>query len=67
MRIFAAQGFPVNDGLPSRTDDNGSYTFESLGPGDYRVTLSREGEPLPDQKEFSASMGETVEVLVRLQ
>ena len=66
VRIIAPEGYGANEGLPARTDNNGEYLFPSLGPGEYRVTLHRDGVPIEGVKGFTAKMGETVEVQMTL-
>ncbi len=64
--IRDSEGEARNLGLPVRTSAEGVYVFPSLGPGDYRVQLRRDGEELGVERMFTARMGETVEVRMTL-
>ena len=66
VRIYGTQSYALNEGLPARTNAQGEYIFPSLGPGDFRVTLHREGVPVGSEKGFTAKMGETVEVRISI-
>jgi len=66
VRILNRDGRVINEGLPARTDESGVYLFTSLGPGEFRIHLSSEGSSFDTEEQFTAKMGETVEVLLEV-
>jgi protocatechuate 3,4-dioxygenase beta subunit len=64
------EGIPVEDGSGSastRTDEEGRFRIEGLGPGRYRVEATSEGREGYSQSSITLAMGETSpEVVIEL-